>query len=168
MTISLSAPATWNDASLSASLEIQELASSFLRTNHKVDVPSIRHAFEHLSGPFFNDNSEVSKNMVFGCWKEIGGLSLYYATRNEFEIPLEHLASTLVRKQRDYGHNNIAKYGRQGLIIRVHDKIARLENLTQKQSAAANEPIEDTLLDIAGYSAIGMMWESGTFLLPLE
>lgn len=106
--------------------------------------------------------------MVFGCWKEIGGLSLYYATRNEFEIPLEHLASTLVRKQRDYGHNNIAKYGRQGLIIRVHDKIARLENLTQKQSAAANEPIEDTLLDIAGYSAIGMMWESGTFLLPLE
>jgi hypothetical protein len=168
MRIFLSAPATWNDASLNASTEIQELASSFERNNYKTDVPYIRHAFEHLSGPFFHDSSDASKELVFSCWKEIGGLSLYYAKRNEFEISLEHLASTLVRKQRDYGHNNISKYGRQGLIIRVHDKIARLENLTQKQSAAANEPIEDTLLDIAGYSAIGMMWESGTFLLPLE
>jgi hypothetical protein len=83
-------------------------------------------------------------------------------------ISKDHLVSTLVRKQRDYGHNNIAKYGRQGLIIRVHDKIARLENLVAKNSTAANEPIEDTILDIAGYSAIGMMWEAGTFLLPLE
>jgi len=32
---------------------------------------------------------------------------------------------------------------------------------------AQNEPISDTILDIAGYSVIGMMWESEIFLLPL-
>lgn len=98
----------------------------------------------------------------------IGAYSLGWGSDNGINISPQELVATLVRKQRDYGHNNIAKYGRQGLIIRVHDKIARLENLLLKNSAAQNEPISDTILDIAGYSSIGIMWERGTFLLPLE
>jgi hypothetical protein len=50
----------------------------------------------------------------------------------------------------------------------VHDKIARLENLVGKNVEAANEPILDTVLDIAGYSTIGMMLDRGEFLLELE
>ena len=101
-------------------------------------------------------------------WATLGALALTFAKSNSLDISNEYLLETLVRKQTDYGHNNIAKYGRQGLIIRVHDKIARLENLIAKNEDAKNEPIEDTLLDIAGYSAIGIMWETGTFLLPLK
>lgn len=168
MTITSTSPLTWNESSFNASSDLQELSRSFVRNNYNTTVPGIRHAFEHLSGPFFSDLSEPTKPMVHECWKEIGALAIHYAVINNFDIGLYRLSNTLVKKQRDYGHNNISKYGRQGLIIRVHDKIARLENLSSKQTTAENEPIEDTLLDIAGYSAIGMMWEAGTFLLPLE
>ena len=52
-------------------------------------------------------------------------------------------------------------------MIRTHDKIARLENLCGSDFEPNNESIDDTLLDIIGYSAIGIMWETETFLLPL-
>jgi hypothetical protein len=80
----------------------------------------------------------------------------------------DDLTSTLIRKQSDYGHNNIARFGRQGLIVRCHDKVARLKNLhLSRAGQAANESIADTYTDIIGYSAIGMMWERGWFLLNL-
>ena len=80
----------------------------------------------------------------------------------------EDISSTLVRKQTDYGHHNIARFGRRGLVVRCHDKIARLKNLHLARSGqAANESLTDTYTDIIGYSAIGMMWERGWFLLDL-
>lgn len=80
----------------------------------------------------------------------------------------EDITSTLVRKQSDYGHHNIARFGRQGLVVRCHDKVARLKNLHLARSGkAANESLTDTYVDIIGYSAIGMMWERGWFLLDL-
>jgi hypothetical protein len=81
----------------------------------------------------------------------------------------ESIAQTLAEKQHDYGHHNIARFGRQGLLVRVHDKVARLRNLSLTAAAAAkNEPIADTYMDIIGYCAIGMMWERDWFLLNLS
>jgi len=80
----------------------------------------------------------------------------------------EDITETLIRKQSDYGHHNIARFGRRGLVVRTHDKIARLKNLHLARSGkAANESLTDTYTDIIGYSAIGMMWERGWFLLDL-
>jgi hypothetical protein len=76
-----------------------------------------------------------------------------------------------MNKQRDYGHNNIAKFGITGLVIRVHDKVARAENLLMKQdyeNAVENESLFDTLMDIVGYSIIAFMWLNETFLYQLE
>jgi len=81
----------------------------------------------------------------------------------------ESIAQTLAEKQHDYGHDNIARFGRQGLLVRVHDKIARLKNLSINSSGEArNEPIADTYMDIIGYCAIGMMWERDWFMLKLS
>jgi hypothetical protein len=77
----------------------------------------------------------------------------------------------LVKKQMDYGHNNIKRFGRIGLIVRMQDKVARLENLMSKYDDDAtpqNESILDNVIDVMGYSAIGIMWEREQFLLPLE
>lgn len=79
----------------------------------------------------------------------------------------EQIVQTLVRKQMDYGHENISRFGRQGLIVRVHDKIARLNNLLKRKHGPQNESIDDTYLDIVGYASIGMMWERGWFHLEL-
>lgn len=79
-----------------------------------------------------------------------------------------HILATLCRKQNDYGHENISRFGRLGLLVRVHDKIARLNNLLAKGGVPQNESIEDTYVDIVGYSAIGMMVERGWFGLQLS
>lgn len=79
-----------------------------------------------------------------------------------------HVLSIVVRKQQDYGHENIARFGRLGLLVRVHDKIARLENLLGTGSSPKNESIEDNIVDVMGYSILGAMWEEGTFLLALQ
>jgi len=79
------------------------------------------------------------------------------------------ISAILARKQRDYGHHNISRFGRHGLLVRCHDKIARLKNLhLSRAGEAANESLADTYIDIIGYSAIGMMVERGWFLLHLE
>jgi hypothetical protein len=53
-------------------------------------------------------------------------------------------------------------------MVRVHDKVARLENLIGNNAKPNNESIQDNVMDVIGYSAIGIMLESGTFLLELE
>ena len=158
---------SWNDAAAQKTESIFGAVEDSL-----VVVAVIRQSFERLSTSYFHDTTcwlEEDKANVHALWREIGSKAIKWGQSNNINITPDVLISTLIRKQRDYGHHNIAKYGRQGLIIRVHDKLARLENLTKSGTIASaqNEPISDTVLDIAGYSAIGMMWEHELFLLPL-
>lgn len=80
----------------------------------------------------------------------------------------EFVTNTLIKKQKDYGPENIARFGLNGIVIRTHDKVARLENLKTKKSDGENESFDDTLLDIIGYSAVAIMWINGTFLYPMS
>jgi hypothetical protein len=158
---------SWNDAAAQKTKSIFGAVEDNL-----VVVAGIRQSFERLSTSYFRDtafDSTETKTNVHALWREVGAKAIKWGKSNNIDITPDALVSTLIRKQRDYGHHNIAKYGRQGLIIRVHDKLARLENLTKSGTivSAQNEPISDTVLDIAGYSAIGMMWEHDLFLLPL-
>jgi hypothetical protein len=91
-----------------------------------------------------------SKNTIFDSW-----------------MSRELVTTTLIKKQNDYGHNNVARFGRQGLLVRVHDKIARIKNLQKPGKSVKNESITDTYIDIVGYSVIGIMWERNWFMLPL-
>ena len=72
----------------------------------------------------------------------------------------------IAQKQHDYGHDNITAFGVQGIVVRLHDKAARLRNLTTRR-AAYIEPISDSWLDLFGYAVIGVMLTDGTFTLPL-
>lgn len=82
------------------------------------------------------------------------------------------IATTVAKKQRDYGPNNIAKFGVSGLVVRIHDKIARLENLLSSKrsgiNSVQNETIFDTLLDIVGYSTVALLWVNGWFYIPMD
>lgn len=78
------------------------------------------------------------------------------------------MSALLCRKQRDYGKSAISRFGRAGLVVRTHDKIARLKNLLLSRTKPSNESISDTFTDIIGYCALGMMWERGWFNLPFD
>jgi len=77
------------------------------------------------------------------------------------------MISTLCRKQHDYGHGNINRFGMYGVIVRLSDKIERLENLKNKNKEAFHESTNDTLMDIVGYCVIALMILDDTFNLEL-
>lgn len=71
------------------------------------------------------------------------------------------------KKQRDYGTNNISKFGTFGILVRASDKLERLANLyakakkTEIEKIEANEPIEDSWADLSVYSAIARVVDKG-------
>jgi hypothetical protein len=82
------------------------------------------------------------------------------------------VTATVIKKQHDYGPENIAKFGMWGLIVRLHDKIARLENLLSSKrkgfNSVSDETIYDTLLDVVGYSTVALLWINNWFFLPMK
>ena len=61
------------------------------------------------------------------------------------------------RKNADYG-DAFAKYGSVGVIVRMGDKIARLQSITSSSVSLINsESIRDTLIDLHNYSAMAIM-----------
>jgi hypothetical protein len=129
------------------------------------------------SDPHYYKNSNEDKLMYCRqyhswLWSMIGAAALHYCKINGISLSKEMLISTLIKKQKDYGPKNIERFGLNGLTIRLHDKVARLENLLSKPKGVANavsdESVYDTLLDIGGYAAIALMWIRGEFLLPME
>jgi len=67
----------------------------------------------------------------------------------------------LLEKNAKYGNNNLTKYGHTGILVRLSDKLARLENLSEagaknvKEYDKLRESIEDVYKDIAGYGING-------------
>ena len=75
----------------------------------------------------------------------------------------ENLSETLVAKNADYGNSFEKSYEKHGLVsavIRLEDKLNRLESLL-KNEAQVNESIDDTLLDIAGYAILTLIARGG-------
>ena len=84
----------------------------------------------------------------------------------DLEGILLELKVIMIRKHQDYGPFNIANApggAMNGLIVRMHDKMTRLENLHYNHNGNTPnyEPIEDTLKDLANYAIIGLMVQRG-------
>lgn len=66
----------------------------------------------------------------------------------------------LVKKQNDYGPTNISRSPGgplNGLRVRMHDKISRINHLIDSGVDPENESLKDSFLDLANYSIIAMM-----------
>lgn len=107
----------------------------------------------------------IQATVYFG---NLGADAIQIAKQRGIELTAKECVRVLIKKQKDYGPENIRRFGRPGLLVRLHDKIARLENLDSKNREPENESVYDTFLDIVNYTAIGIMWEQNKFLLPLE
>ena len=61
------------------------------------------------------------------------------------------------KKNRDYG-DAFANYGTIGVLVRMSDKISRLQSITKNGIALVNtESLRDTLIDLHNYSAMAIM-----------
>lgn len=66
----------------------------------------------------------------------------------------------LLKKHRDYGPKNISQSpggALNGLRVRMHDKLARINHLIDNDVDPENESLRDSFLDLANYAIIAMM-----------
>ena len=66
----------------------------------------------------------------------------------------------LVQKHNDYGPSNISDAPGgplNGLSVRLHDKVARLNNLLSNNKEPQNESVQDTFIDILNYALIALL-----------
>ena len=66
----------------------------------------------------------------------------------------------LIKKQADYGPKNISQApggSLNGLRVRMHDKLSRINHLIDSGATPENESLRDSFLDLANYSTIAMM-----------
>lgn len=79
----------------------------------------------------------------------------------DVEATFDELQELLIRKHLDYGPKNISLSPGgplNGLRVRIHDKLARINNLLDKQvSNPQYESLEDSFKDMANYAIIGLL-----------
>ena len=66
----------------------------------------------------------------------------------------------LVRKHKDYGPKNISESPGgplNGLRVRMHDKLARINHLYDSGATPENESLRDSFIDMANYAIIALM-----------
>jgi hypothetical protein len=83
---------------------------------------------------------------------------------NKFDLDvwetMDSLAELLLSKHRDYGPKNISQSPGgplNGLRVRMWDKLARINNLTETNSNPKHESLEDSFKDMANYAIIGLL-----------
>ena len=74
---------------------------------------------------------------------------------------LKKLETLLISKNKDYNNSfdkTVNEYGYVVIAIRLEDKINRLKNLKNNKNQVTNESLKDTLLDIAGYCVLALIY----------
>lgn len=72
-----------------------------------------------------------------------------------------NMAKTYAAKNHDYGNSfeqSLDKFGLVASVVRLGDKMNRIESLTKKGAQVKDESIKDTLLDMANYAIMTVMW----------
>ena len=83
------------------------------------------------------------------------------ALANQFKSITEEMLQTYIRKNHDYGdsfNKSLDKFGIIASVVRMNDKMERIESLTNKEALVKDESIKDTLLDLASYCVMTTMW----------
>jgi len=162
---------TWEMAAYSSA---EELYSS-IDTCAKNELYTLRYAIDHyINSRFYLDvdgTNKFAEHKYLWTLLSSGALDIAKQFDITYLLSKSEILNTVINKQKDYGHKNIARFGITGLVIRVHDKIARIENLMAKDkyhNSVADETLLDTLMDIVGYSIIAFMWLNNTFMYELE
>lgn len=82
-------------------------------------------------------------------------------TTDKFNLVTDEMAELYARKNKDYGNSFDRSLDEDGLLvtkIRLSDKINRFSTLIKNDALVKDESIRDTLIDLANYAVMTIMW----------
>lgn len=152
---------SWNAA---ANETVREMVK---RPATAVPITDLRAYYNEMASRIQTE-PDIDPNVVASLWTTFGALCRASSVVLAGESLLwQTVVDTVISKQRDYGKENIKRFGQIGLVVRTHDKLARLEHLAYTNREPGNESLKDTVLDLVGYSVLAVMLSNGSFDLPL-
>jgi hypothetical protein len=167
MTIPRINPETWDAAAGLMANSIDVKRARGVRHPFHADPDAslgvLRNEYDHFSATYYG--AEVDEDIACNWFQAIAIITLDLGDHSESASAVLPL---LRSKMEDYGYDNIDRFGLDGILVRLHDKIARLENLWERGAEANNESLTDTHADIIGYCIIGCMVAMDLWRLPLN
>jgi len=172
MTIPRINPETWDAAAGLMANSIDVKRARGVRHPFHADPDAslgmLRSEYDHFSATYYG--AEVHEDIACNWFQAIAIITLDQAYIKDVTAPAgaASVLPLLRSKMEDYGYDNIDRFGLDGILVRLHDKIARLENLYERGAEANNESLADTHADIIGYCIIGCMVAMDLWRLPLN
>lgn len=126
------------------------------RTNDRLE--NIIDQIEDVSNSLSLEEAEILYNII----QELNDMRHIFGSESgEFRDITNSMIQTYQAKNQDYGNSfekSLYKFGLVASIIRLSDKMNRIESLSQTKARVKDESIEDTLLDLANYAIMTVIW----------
>lgn len=126
------------------------------RTNDRLE--NIINQIEDVSNLLSLEEAEILYNII----QELNDMRHIFGSESgEFRDITNSMIQTYQAKNQDYGNSfekTLDRFGLVASIIRLSDKMNRIESLSQKKAKVESESIEDTLLDLANYAIMTVIW----------
>lgn len=125
-------------------------------------IKKLNIALEEI-GKRLASNSIVITNIeeVKYALEKLGTRPIINNNVQQFMAITNNMVTTYAAKNHDYGNSfdkSLDKFGLTASVVRMGDKMNRIESLMNKDIAVKDESIRDTLLDLANYCVMTSMW----------
>lgn len=121
-------------------------------------LESIIDRIEDVSNSLSLEEAEILYNII----QELNDMRhIFRSESGEFRDITNSMIQTYQAKNQDYGNSfekTLDKFGLIASVIRLNDKMNRIESLSRTEAKVVDESIEDTLLDLANYAIMTVIW----------
>ena len=98
---------------------------------------------------------------VIYCLSILGKKPVLSDNVEQFMSITQNMTKIYAAKNHDYGNSfeeSLDEFGLVASVVRIGDKMNRIKSLIKKEAQVKDEPIRDTLLDMANYAIMTVMW----------
>lgn len=116
-------------------------------------IGSLYNLYDLFVEDFSNINTEILHPHV--------NVKLLPPNVRQFSKIVTDMLTLYTKKNKDYGDSfskSCDEFGITAALVRMQDKFNRIKNLTKEENQVKDESIKDTLIDLANYSIMTLIW----------
>ena len=138
----------------------KEINKTYMETIVNKEYQSIIDALEVVKNRVLQNEKKAIEDCQYAI-KQLGSRVVLSEDAEKFNSITTDMLKTYIKKNHDYGNSfeqSLDKFGLVAGVVRIGDKMNRIESLTTKEAMVKDESIKDTLLDMANYCIMSVMW----------